>query len=515
MKAVDMFLMEALSPVISFPQVSRSPIPQHRPWAQAIARPAAEFPLTELPVVAGQVPANLRGSLYRNGPGRLRRNGQAVGHWFDGDGAILAVHFADGQARATYRYVQTAGYQAETAAERYLFGGYGTLTPKPWLQRFGQDLKNAANTSVLPLDDRLLALWEGGLPHALDLETLATRGLDALTGSGGSLRSPHGSLTYSAHPKQDPRTGHLFNFGVAIGAKMQLCLHRSDRTGAIERQARLPLDQFALIHDSVWTGRYWVFCLPPVGLKLWPALLQWQSFSQALHWRGDRPTTLWVIDGDTLELVSQIEADPWYQWHLGNGWQESDQVLGFHVVRYEDFATNQFLGEVASGQTRTAAPSQLWEVRLDLRTGQILSNVPVSERMCEFPTWSSQSHTHRHRYTYLSVHREAIAHNPAQYCQELFGAIARCDHATGEWSIAEAGAEGYLSEPLLALDPTVDHEAGRGSDQGWILSTLYDGKRDASELWIWQSDRLTEDPIARLALPDVVPPGFHGVWRSA
>ena len=30
-------------------------------------------------------------------------------YWFDGDGAVLAVHFADGQAQAVYRYVHSAG----------------------------------------------------------------------------------------------------------------------------------------------------------------------------------------------------------------------------------------------------------------------------------------------------------------------------------------------------------------------------------------------------------------------
>ena len=64
-------------------------------WAKAIAQPAAEFPPTPLPVLSGQLPVSLRGSLYRNGVARLERGGNRVGHWFDGDGAVLAVHFTD------------------------------------------------------------------------------------------------------------------------------------------------------------------------------------------------------------------------------------------------------------------------------------------------------------------------------------------------------------------------------------------------------------------------------------
>ena len=38
--------------------------------------------------VEGRLPAGLRGTLYRNGPGLLARKGQRYRHWFDGDGLI-------------------------------------------------------------------------------------------------------------------------------------------------------------------------------------------------------------------------------------------------------------------------------------------------------------------------------------------------------------------------------------------------------------------------------------------
>lgn len=71
---------------------------QVRAWAKAIAHPVKEFGLTPLPVVSGAIPLGLRGSLYRNGSARLERGGRRVGHWFDGDGAILAVHFTNAGA---------------------------------------------------------------------------------------------------------------------------------------------------------------------------------------------------------------------------------------------------------------------------------------------------------------------------------------------------------------------------------------------------------------------------------
>lgn len=74
-------------------------------WNAQYLYPAAEFPLTRLPILSGCLPSNFRGTLYRNGPARLERGGRQVGHWFDGDGAVLAVHFTKTGAEATYRYI--------------------------------------------------------------------------------------------------------------------------------------------------------------------------------------------------------------------------------------------------------------------------------------------------------------------------------------------------------------------------------------------------------------------------
>ena len=191
----------------TYPQSSQ------RAWAKAIAKSAKEFDLTPLPVLSGKIPEGLRGTLYRNGPGRLERGDRCVGHWFDGDGAILAVHFTDAGAKGIYRYVKTKGYLAEAKAGKFLYGNYGMTEPGPiwnhWLHLLTNNdpFKNTANTSVLALPDKLLALWEGGNPHALDLQTLETKGLDNLKGLASNQ-------PYSAHPKRDPQTGEIYNIGI-------------------------------------------------------------------------------------------------------------------------------------------------------------------------------------------------------------------------------------------------------------------------------------------------------------
>lgn len=227
-------------------------------WATAVLQPAQEFAPTSLTVLSGAIPARLRGSLYRNGSATLERGGRRMGHWFDGDGGILGVHFTDAGATGVYRYVQTAGYQLEEKAGRLILASYGMVPAGPLWQRFNKDVKNTANTSVIALPDKLLALWEGGEPHALTLDTLETIGLDDL---GELAQHP-----YSAHPKRDPKTGAIFNFGVSTGAKSLLHVYRSDASGKIQRQNAIPLSGLPMIHDFAIAGKYLVFCIPRFAL---------------------------------------------------------------------------------------------------------------------------------------------------------------------------------------------------------------------------------------------------------
>ncbi|OLP18894.1 hypothetical protein BST81_08235 [Leptolyngbya sp. 'hensonii'] len=477
--------------------VSLGQSPQTYTWGKAVTHTPDEFAATALPVLSGAIPAGLRGTLYRNGPARLELGGQRVGHWFDGDGAMLAIHFAAGGVTGTYRFVQTQGYQAEAKAGKFLFGGYGMTPPGPLWQRFSRGLaKNVANTSVLALPDKLLALWEGGWPYALNLQTLDTIGPDNLGGLSGAQG-------YSAHPKRDPQTGEIFNFAVGFGKTGTLHLYRSDRSGRIQQQGTITLDGLPLIHDFVLAGPYLVFLISPVHLNALPVLARLTSYGEALTWQPERGTQILVVDRNTLTGVSWGETEPWYQWHFGNGAvDESGQVV-LDLVRYPDFQTNQFLKEVATGQTQTLAPGTLWRIVLDPQTATVREAVQVVDRACEFPSVNPGQVGQPWRYTYLSLHRRGAAVN-----RDLFGAIARFDHQTHRLTELDCGVGCYPMEPLFAPDPA-------RPEQGWVLTVVYDGNRNSSEVWVLDPDRWDAGPLCRLALPQVIPLGFHGTWMGA
>ncbi|MDJ0735280.1 MAG: carotenoid oxygenase family protein [Nostocaceae cyanobacterium] len=464
-------------------------------WAGAIAQPGQEFPLTPLSVISGGIPPGLRGTLYCNGPARLERGGIHVGHWFDGDGAVLAVHFTNDGATGVYRYVQTAGYQQEAVAGKLLYGNYGMTAPGPIWNQWLKPIKNTANTSVLALSDKLLALWEGGNPHALNLQTLETYGLDDL----GGLEK---QASYSAHPKVDPETVEIFNFGISIGRQASLNLYKSDFTGKIVQKAKHQLDGIPLIHDFVLAGQYLVFFAPPLRLQLFPVILGTGSYSDSLQWKPQLGTQILVFDRESLSLVSRGDTEPWFQWHFANGYVDDSGTVVVDIAAYSDFTTNQFLEEVPTGKTHTAAKSTLTRVQLNPQTAKVTNIETILDRNCEFPIVPPQNLGKVSPHTYLSISRQGT-----DISKEILNAIARFDHQTATLTEADLGENRYPSEAIYTPNP-------ENPEQGWILTVIYDGNSHSSEVWVFDADRLDAEPICRLALPSVIPHSFHSTWKD-
>ena len=79
------------------------------PWRGAL-EPAPEcITPRACRVVQGAVPETLRGTIYRNGAGRLRVGNAQYAHWFDGDGYVVSVTFRGANHPPLFRarYVRT------------------------------------------------------------------------------------------------------------------------------------------------------------------------------------------------------------------------------------------------------------------------------------------------------------------------------------------------------------------------------------------------------------------------
>jgi len=463
-------------------------------WTRALAQPAREFPPMPIAPIAGSLPPGLRGSLYRNGPARLQRGNRWAGHWFDGDGAVLGVTFDDRGARAAYRFVQTDAYRNDEASDTWTQGSYGMKSPRIGISTpIRQRLRHPANTSVLALPDRVLALWEQGHPYILDPQTLTTQGQE-------DFQQLADNQPYAAHYKRDPETGEIFNFGVTYGLRTHLNVYRSDRTGRIEHQNKISLHCLPLVHDCLLAGPYLVFFIAPVRLDLLPVLANQVCFGDALHWKPHLGTQILVLDRQTLTVVSRGETDPFYSWHFGNGYLDASGAIVGDMVRYDDFSTNRYLQQVGQLDPQTEARGTLWQFRLDPQTGKMLDSTELADTCGEFPIVAPDCVGRYARRTYMSAYRPG-----SDVARDLWSTIACFDRDRGAMTVADLGAHRYAIEPTYAPDAD-------DPDRGWILTVVYDSQQHRSEVWIFDADRIDGAPTCRLSLPGVIPMGYHGCW---
>jgi len=236
--------------------------------------------------------------------------------------------------------------------------------------------------------------------------------------------------------------------------------------------------------------------------KVDTAGLEIRDGAKTFRWTGEYHQNM--NDRDTLEVVSKGEAEAWFQWHFGNGYVDADGNIHLDFVRHEDFPhTNEYLRELAFGDTHTRDSSTLWRMTLDPKTAQLKTLEQVMDRDCEFPVVPAHQVGQPWQHTYLAVHQPGT-----DITREWYRAIARFDYQSGELTTADCGENNYVMEPLYARDRY-------HPDQGWVLTVVYDGDTDTSEVWVFDSDRLNQEPVCRLSLPQVIPIGFHGTWRPA
>ncbi|MGD8829785.1 MAG: carotenoid oxygenase family protein [Pseudomonadales bacterium] len=453
--------------------------------------------------IEGEVPADLRGTFIRNGPGRQKIGGVPYGHWFDGDGMLSVFSFGEGEVRFANRYVRTPKYVRETAAGRVLYRGFGTQIPGGWWRNAFRLPTNPANTSVIYHGGHLLALNEGGRPWAVDPSNLETLG----------EFDYHGGLfgrTFSAHGKVHARTGHYVNFGAGSHRQRLIsaptpCLNlfRIDGSGHVVDSGRAYIDRFPFCHDFALSDRYALFFLGSIvfGPGIHEFLLGRTSIAELMHFDADVPMQILVVDLENLEVVRTFETDPGAIIHFGNAFETGDEVVvdAMHTDGFDGAA----LMNVFDPHGRIGGGTYL-RFHLNLRTGTVRSE-RMSAHECEFPTFDPRGlgSPHGACYTACSVPNGA---------DSFFNAFQRVGF-DGDTTLVTLPPGYYASEPVFAPMQGTDRR-----DQGYLLEVVYDAFHHSSELQIYRADQPT-DPVCRLGLRHHLPHQFHGfftpeVWRG-
>lgn len=447
--------------------------------------------------IEGQIPPDLSGTLFRNGPGLLDINGQRVHHPFDGDGMICAFSFKEGQAHFRNRFVRTQAYLEEKQAGRILYRGvFGTRKPGGWLANaFDLRRKNIANTHVIYWGNKLLALWEAAEPHRLDPSTLETIGLDYLDG----VLQPGDA--FAAHPRIDPacEMDHgepcLVNFSVKPGRSTTITIFEFAPSGQLLRQHAHSVPGFAFMHDFAITPNYCVFFQAPISFNPLPFLLGFKGAGQCLQVKPDQPTQVILIPRNGSDPVQMLSVKAGFVFHHANAFEQDGSV-------YVDSICYTALPSVDADQDyrevrfNNLDPGQLFRFKFDLKT-QAVEQQLIEPRCCEFPVMHPDHVGRPYRYAYLGAAHHPTGNAPLQ-------SVIKVDLVSGERQIWSAAPRGFAGEPIFVPRPN-----GQSEDEGWLLLLTFNSELERSELVILNAQDLSE-PVAKLRLKHHVPYGLHG-----
>jgi carotenoid cleavage oxygenase len=419
--------------------------------------------------VTGVVPPDLNGRLLRNGPNpAVVASDESDYHWFSGDGMIHAISLAGGKA---------TGYRNRWVRTRSLSSKLGTSLPNGP----SEPLDGPANTHVIRHGGTTLALVESGFPHALsdDLGRARVHDFD------GGLASP-----MTAHPKLDPDTGELVFFGSDVFGPPFLRYHVVDAGGALVQTEEIEVPRATMMHDFGVTSTRMVFLDLPVVFDLELAAV---GRPLPYRWMPEAGARLGVLPrsggGDDVRWIS---IDPVYVFHVLNAYDAGDAVV-MDVLRY-DRAFDTAPGEaITSGLPMLAR----WTVDPSANrvTEQRLDDVPV-----EFPRIDDAVAGRPHRYGYCT----RLGERPED---PSFEGLVKYDLVRDESTRFDPGE--YRSPGEAVFVKAAD---GRGEDEGWVLSVVFDATRGASDLVILDATSFAGPPVATVHLPARVPFGFHGSW---
>jgi len=463
------------------------------PYRTGVWRPQVrEFDAWDMDVI-GTIPDDLNGVYLRNTENALfppiRRY-----HPFDGDAMLHAMSFENGEARYVNRFVQTDGFVAEQTARQSLWAGI-TEHPSLALADHGWGartmMKDNASTDVIVHGGQALAsFYQCGELYALDPRTLDNVGRT-------NWNDSFPTAGVSAHPKLDEHTGELLFFNYSASAPY-IQYGVVSATGEVTTFVDIEIPGPRLPHDMAFTENWSIVNDLPL---FWdPDALAEGHYSNRFH--RDMPSRFGLIPrhgraGD----VRWFEAAPTFVLHWINAYEDGDEVVldGFFQHNPTARGVPRMEGEHKGFDTLDMnvleARAHRW--RFNLASGQTTEE-QLSDRCLEFPMINGRHAGRRHRYSYNARCTPGLF---------AFDGLVKHDVDSGREEVVEFDKGVFVSETAMA-----PRDGSAAEDDGYLLTFTSDLVNDRSECVILDAASPSDEPVARIRLPERICSGTHSTW---
>jgi carotenoid cleavage dioxygenase-like enzyme len=447
-------------------------------------------------VVEGEIPPELNGTLYRNGPNQ-RFSPRGEYHLFAGDGMVHAFHIENGRASYNNRWVRTAKWNIEDKEGRAVINAMNPFDCEPEYSDFVLvDKEGLANTAIVWHGGRLLALEEGHQPYEIDPVTLESVGSWTYR---GKLQT-----AMTAHPKIDPDTGEMIFFAyMATGPfAPDVMLHKVNADGVLTQSIHIPTPFSSMIHDFVVTENYIIIPVFPITGSLERAMEGGPPFA----WEPDKGVHIAVLPrhSDSAEDVKWLEMDLAFAFHFMNGFDDN----GVITIDCSQFTHAPLFPSLDGTPTGKSEPFlNRWTI--DMNAAQ-----PRVEFKCidtfesEFPQCDLRFLGKEYRHGWYTSPDGELA-STVEDNNSFFNTVGHYDHVAGGVDRYSFG-QSNTSEALFV--PKSD-DAAEG--EGYLLTVTTSFETHTSSLRIMDALDLARGPIASVHLSHCVPAGFHGAWRPA
>jgi all-trans-8'-apo-beta-carotenal 15,15'-oxygenase len=517
----------------------------------------AELPFAECQASVGSIPSDLKGSYFRCGPAMFSagsipppktsiiqpRDGppvpdgqnpkRMVQHPFEADGGMLGITFpGDGTATARFRYVRTVAFTNERRKGQRLYRGMDSTRELGFAigEGLGNDFhnplfrhhlqpglnknrKNTSNTRAIYWGKRLLSLWEGGQPYKLDGLALSTEGRSKL---GGVLeeQDPFGSkmvidpvknraLMYSV--VQDAMSSQVTVF--EFNDKFRLV-----EEGEVDSEGKVTVDLpgLALLSDMAVTTNYALFVQPSLSTGMQYLFVKEPGKIVTVE---KAPATLHLVPrvGSGRQPMSlEIPFDGTIEGNLEfcNSYEDGNKII-FDAIRSD--------GRKKSAQSTTGqwpwigskkdyvekvSDRSLWRYEVDLQS-KTVTKIKLSDIQCYFGSVAPSDSTLKHDHIYMAIGGQGAEISPPQ-------GVARFDCSSKTLDAWMPDAHEFCGEPMFA--PKSDPSS---KDDGYVLSVVFDGKAESSDLVVFEASNIAAGPVCRIPLGLAIPHGLHGCFTTS
>lgn len=413
----------------------------------------------------GSLPPELEGAFIRNGPNPAYVADPSAHRWCTGDGMVHLIELRGGQAVA---------YRNRWIRTRALAEQVGTHPPAGPVE----PVDSPVNASVRCHAGKLLAFSETGLPVRLTrgLGTRRTEDFD------GMVASPVSPL-----PRIDPTTGGLAMIGYDCFGPPFLRYHELDAGGSVIHSTAVNLERPSVQHDFAVTASHVVFLDLPAVYDL---DLARHGMALPFRWDPDAPSRLGVLRrGAPGSEVRWFGIAPRFAFHVMNAYESGTDIV-IDACRHDE----------AFGQ-RPTGPPVLERWTINPPAGRV-TTTQLDDYPVEWPNVNAGRVGLPHRFGYC-----ATPPGHAHHAHPDRGVLVRYDLHDNVRTIWDPGAGRFATEPVF-----VKARDGRGEDEGWVLSLVYDLADDTSSLMVLDASAFDKGPVGVVELPCRIPYGYHGIW---